>query len=195
MKEDASNKPSILRQVVRGVLIASAIGASAVLILSFLAECRPNKHVTNPTLTDIQALARAVEGFENQYDKLPDVSLLDFEMEGSEAVKLITVLLGKEEEGQGNIQNPRQIAFLTGRMTKHRKQGGIIFRSDYEADGIYDSWGNPLRIILRSPGQSTLVVPHLGKQVTTSKPAVVLSRGPDQKWGTEDDIISRTDGP
>jgi len=193
MNEGTSNKPSILKQVARGVLIATVIAVSALVVLSSLVP-RANPPAVQ-TLTCIQALAGAVQGFEDVYEKLPNVSMLDFETEGLEAVKLITVLLGKEEEGQGNIQNPRQIAFLTGRMTKHRKQGGIIFRSDYEADGIYDSWGNPLRIILRSPGQSTLVVPHLGKQVTTSKPAVVLSRGPDQKWGTEDDIISRTDGP
>ena len=191
MKEGTRTKRSILSQVIRGLFIASVIGVSALVALSSLVP-RANPPAVQ-TLTCIQALAGAVQGFEDVYEKLPNVPLLDFEMEGPEAVKLITVLLGKEEGGQSNMQNPRQISFLTGRMTKHRKQGGIVSFSSYEVGGIYDSWGNPLRVIFRPPGQSTITVSHLGKQVTTSKPAIVLSRGPDQKWGTEDDLISKTD--
>jgi hypothetical protein len=189
MDKITDRKPSILNQVIRGVLIASAIGASSLMILSFLVR-PPSGHGAVTTLTDIHALARAIEGFENEYEKLPDISLSDFEMQGPEAVNLITILLGKEEGGLSNMQNPRQIAFLAGRMTKHRKQGGIIFRSAYEVDGIYDSWGNPLRLVLREPGQTKTTFSLGGKIVTVDKPAAVLSRGPDMKWGTEDDLKS-----
>jgi len=191
MNKSTSNGRSIPKKVIVGVLIASVIAISAIVILPSLLPRANPPAIT--TLIDLQALARAVEGFESEYEKLPNVSLLDFETEGPEAAKLITVLLGKEEGGQSNMQNPRQIAFLVGRMTKHRKQGGIVSSSTYEVGGIYDSWSNPLRVALRPPGQSTITVSYLGKQVTTSKPAVVLSRGPDQKWGTEDDLISETE--
>ena len=193
MNEDTSNKPSALKQVIFGVVVAFAIAASAIVFLSSrIPRANPPEL---QTLTCLQALAQSIEGFENEYKKLPDVSLLDFETEGREAVKLITILLGREQGTQIDKQNPRQIAFLATRLTKNRRRGGLVYSSTNEIEGIYDAWGEPLRIILRPPGQSTLTVPHLGKQVTTSKPAVVLSRGPDQKWETEDDIISRTDGP
>jgi hypothetical protein len=117
---------------------------------------------------------------------------LDFETEGREAVRFITILQGKEDGGP-DMQNPRQIAFLAARNTKNRKQGGLLYSSANEVVGMYDAWGNPLRVILRPPGQSTTTVSYLGKQVTTSKPVVVLSKGPDQKWGTEDDLISETE--
>ncbi|HEY1123239.1 MAG TPA: hypothetical protein VGE67_16620 [Haloferula sp.] len=193
MNQATNNGRNVLKQVIFGIVVTFAIAASAIVFLSLrLPRANPPEL---QTLTCLEALAQSVQEFENEYKKLPDVSLLDFETEGQEAVKLLTILLGKEQGTQISKQNPRQIAFLATRLTKNRRQGGLVYSSANQIEGIYDAWGNPLRLILHPPGQSTLTVPHLGKQMTTSKPAVVLSRGPDLKWGTEDDIISRTDGP
>ena len=185
------NGLSILTQVLRGILIALAIGFLAMVVISFLTGPRPGP---GTTVDDINALAQAIEGFENVYERLPSVPSLDFETEGPQAAELITVLRGKEVTSH-EMQNPRQLVLLNIRISKNKRQGGLVFSSENKAEGIYDAWGNPLRVIMRSPGQSTMTVPHAGKQVTTSKPAVVLSRGRDGKWDTKDDLMSTNTNP
>jgi hypothetical protein len=178
----------ILRQLLRGCMIAVLIGTVIMVVLS--ASGRPGPgHGATRTLNDINALAQAIEGFETEYGRLPNTPSMDFELEGPPAAELVTVLLGKEDTAS-NMQNPRQLAFLSMRISRNKRRGGLVLSPDNKAEGIYDAWGNPLRVILRPPGQSTLTVSHAGKQVTTSKPAVVISRGADGKWLTKDDLVS-----
>ncbi|MEK7953058.1 hypothetical protein [Luteolibacter soli] len=184
MKEGTNNGCSIQKQAIVSVLIVCVIAVSAIV---FVASRIPR---IDPTLTDLPVLAQAIERFESEYGRLPKASALDFEMEGPEAVKLITVLLGKEQGAQSDMQNPRQIVFLTGRNTKHKEQGGIVYSSGNKAEGIYDAWGNPVRVILRPPGKTAITLSFRGKQVDFDRSAIALSRGPDQKWGTEDDLMS-----
>jgi len=143
------------------------------------------------TPDDLNRFAESIAHYHDEYGKLPKAPSSDFETEGPEAAELITVLRGEEEIQQ--MQNPRQIAFLTMRISKHKKQGGLVLSSDNKAVGIYDAWGNPLRVILRPPDKTVHLISYRGKQVTNSQPAVVLSRGADQKWGTKDDLISNPD--
>jgi hypothetical protein len=180
-------------QVLRRCLIAFAIAFLALIVPSLLSKPRPNPYRTRGTLSSLNAFAQAVEYFEEKYGKLPEIPTLDFETEGPQAAAWITVLLGKEEISP-EMQNPRLLVFLTMKISENRRQGGLVMSTDNRVVGAYDYWGNPLRVILRPPGQSTFVVSHLGKQVTISKSAAVLSRGPDQKWGTEDDLMSETEG-
>jgi hypothetical protein len=181
----------ILRQVLRGILIAVLIGTVAIVVLFIGRPLHGDRHGAALTLNDINELTQSIEAFESEYGKLPDTASLDFELEGPQAAGFITVLLGKEAP-QSNIQNRRQITFLALRISRNKRHGGLVFSSDNKPEGIYDRWGNPLRVILRSPGETTLTVPHAGKQVTTSKPFVVLSKGADGKWDTKDDVISKT---
>jgi hypothetical protein len=175
----------------RGILIGILIGFLVMVVLSFLTGPRPNPA---RLLNDLNALSQAIEAFENEYEKHPNTPSLDFETEGPQAAELVTVLLGKEDPAS-NMQNPRQLVFLTIRVSKNRKQGGLVFSTENKAEGIYDVWGNPLRVILRPPGQSTMTIPHARKQVTTSKSAVVLSKGKDGEWGTKDDLMSADTNP
>jgi len=183
------NEPSILRQVPRRILIAILIGAGMVAVLPSIGRPGRGRQRAVRTLDDLNALSLAFEAFESEYEKPPNTPSLDFETEGPDTVKLITVLLGKEDSAS-NMQNPRQILFLTIRLSNNKRRGGLVLSPDDKPEGIYDAWGHPLRVILRAPGQATLTIPHAGKKVTTSTPAVVLSRGPDGKWGTKDDLVS-----
>ena len=144
------------------------------------------------TPDDLNRFAESIAHYHDEYGKLPKASSSDFETEGPEAAEFITVLLGKEDS-DGNMQNPRQIYFLAMRISKHPQQGGLVMTSDNRVAGAYDAWGNPLRVILRPPDKTVHLISYRGKQVTNSQPAVVLSRGADQKWGTKDDLISNTD--
>jgi uncharacterized membrane protein YjfL (UPF0719 family) len=65
MSKDTDSKPSIPKQLIWAVLIASVIAISAIVVLSSLMP-RANPPVMG-TLIDLQALARAVEGFESEY--------------------------------------------------------------------------------------------------------------------------------
>lgn len=53
--------------------------------------------------------------------------------------------------------------------------------------------GNPLRVMLHPPGKTMTTVSYRGKQIACDEPAVVLSRGADSRWGTEDDLMSASD--
>ncbi len=150
-------------------------------------------HGNARTLNVVNALAQSIESFESEYARLPDVNALDFETESPQAVQLITIVLGIEDSGAA-MQNPRQIPFLNAPRAKAKNRLGFYFSRENEVVGIYDSWGNPLRVILRDPGQSATRVTRRGKHFTVSKPAVVLSRGPDGKWDTKDDLHSWSDG-
>jgi hypothetical protein len=183
----------ILTQVLRGILIGLALGILVMMVLSILASPRPN-HGASRTLNDVNDLARSLKYYEEEYGKLPSVPSMDFETEGPQAVELITLLLGKENPDH-EMQNPRQIAFLTMRVIKNRKQGGLVISPKNEIVGVFDVWGNPLRVILRPPGKTATTISYRGKEVASSEPAVVLSRGADGKWGTEDDLMSTSGKP
>lgn len=141
----------------------------------------------------MSALARSVESFGNEYGKLPTVPALDFETDTPHAVQLITILMGREDSA-ADMQNPRQIPFLNVLHQETQNRLGIYFSRENKVAGIYDAWGNPLRVILRDPGQPAIRVTHRGKEVTVSKPVLLLSRGSDGKWGTKDDLISGNTG-
>jgi hypothetical protein len=146
------------------------------------------------TPADLDRLAESIEHYAEEYGKLPNVPSLDFETEGPQAVELITVLLGKEE-ARHEMQNPRQIVFLTMRTSKNKKHGGLVITPDNKVVGAYDSWGNPLRVILRPPGKTVNIISYRGERIANNEPAVVLSRGEDGKWDTEDDLMSTSDKP
>ncbi|WP_264500181.1 hypothetical protein [Luteolibacter flavescens] len=167
-------------------------------VASILIGRPPNSHTTQFAVRTTQLLtsvAQALESFENQYERLPRTDALDFEIEGPEGSKLATVLLGKEESGI-EMQNPNQIAFLTVQITRTKaKGGGVLYSSENKVEGVYDNWGRPLRVILRPTGKSEITLPHGHPPQQFSLPFVVLSRGKDGLWGTEDDLISAPKKP
>ncbi|RYD66461.1 MAG: hypothetical protein EOP83_04970 [Verrucomicrobiaceae bacterium] len=121
-------------------MIAAAIGICGITALSILTRHPRNGRSIVGTFTDLQVVAHAIERFEIEYARLPNTPGLDFETEGPQAVKFINVLLGKEHTGP-DMENPRQIAFLTVRITKNRNRGGLVYSSSNEVEGMYDAWG------------------------------------------------------
>ena len=135
-------------------------------------------------------LQSAVEGCDREYGRIPDVGALHLTMEGARAGELLKILLGEEEESSGML-NVRQLPFLSAKRGSSKRKGGIIYHSKapHGPPGFYDRWGEPLELFLRAPDASDLVF-HDGKRLVRLPGAVaaVMSKGPDRKRGTRDDL-------
>lgn len=133
------------------------------------------------------ALRSAVEQFEMECGRLPEVGSSAFDSDDEEGRLLAEILLGREQD-EGQAQNPRKIPFLCIETANSRGKGGLLYGERLEVLGIYDSWGEPFQILLRKPGEWGITFVHRGKTVTLERPVVVFSKGEDRIAGTEDDV-------
>ena len=133
------------------------------------------------------SLASAIEQFEAEYGRLPDVGSNGFDSDDAEGRLLAEILLGKEAD-EGPVQNPERIPFLSIETAKSPGKRGIGFGKKQEVVGIYDGWGEPFQILLRKPGERGITLVHRGKTVPIERPAVVFSKGKDRIAGTKDDV-------
>ena len=137
-------------------------------------------------------LERALKSFEQEYGHLPEVGSLDLETTGPTGTKLLGILLGKER-GDQEIQNPRSIAFLAVGRSRGRKAGLVYPDNDADKapEKLCDSWGEPLRVILRRPGQPAPELSYGNKTVAIPLSSfAIVSKGPDRIEGTKDDLRS-----
>ena len=145
------------------------------------------------TEKDLTALHHALNYFYGEYARLPSIGSEGETVltEGPEGVKLLLIMIGKEEEGPG-LQNPRQIAFLNVRRSRNKNKGGLFYNNGGTGalEGFYDAWGNPFHVYLRKLGSSSLSFSHLSQTVSLDQPAAVFSCGPDKIPGTKDDLKS-----
>lgn len=162
--------------VVVAVFLAGAYGLSV--------KVTPGSGRTLTTATEMEA---AVSFFEEEYGRLPEVGSSAFDADDAKGRLLATILLGRGEEGT-LAQNPRKIPFLSIEITKSAAKGGLLLGNGFEVLGIYDSWGEPLEIVLRKPGERGITLVHRGKTVTIDRPVVVFSKGADKIAGTKDDV-------
>ena len=112
-------------------------------------------------------------------------------LEGPQAGELLNVLLGKEDASSG-MMNVKQLPFLIAKGGSSKRHGGVIYHSKAPnalPGGFYDRWGEPMELFLRAPDAYDLVF-HDGKRLVRLPGAVaaVLSKGPDRKRGTRDDL-------
>ncbi|MCW1922555.1 type II secretion system GspH family protein [Luteolibacter arcticus] len=142
------------------------------------------------TLTDVTALASALDRYYDEYNKLPNVGSQD-EMvaEGQSGAELLTILLGKEESS-GEMQNPRQIVFLTSRNTKNKKQGGLVYSNGNQVEGLYDAWGRPLNIKFDEDFDGEIQNPIKQGDIVRGKKVIIWSFGADGKFGDNDEVKS-----
>ena len=143
------------------------------------------------TLNDIQALASAMDRYYDEYNKMPSVGSSGDEMvaEGQSGAELITILLGKEDSN-GEMQNPRQIAFLTARISKNKKQGGLVYSNGNQVEGMYDAWGRPLNIKFDDDFDGEIQDPIKQGDVVRQKKVIIWSLGADGKFGDNDEVKS-----
>lgn len=141
------------------------------------------------TLTDVTSLYRALDSYYSEYSKFPKVGNQDeMVIEGQSGAELITILLGKEETS-GDMQNPRQVAFLNPRITKNKKQGGLVY-SGNQIEGYFDAWGRPLHIKFDEDYDDEIQDPIQQGNIVRGKKFIVWSFGADGKFGDNDEVKS-----
>lgn len=169
--------------VVSIIIVLAAMSFGAISIAT-----KRQKAVT--TLNDVQALASALDAYYNEYSRMPNIGSTDqITADGESGAKLLTVLLGKEDTG-GDMQNPRQIAFLTARITKSEKQGGLVYGNGNQVKGMYDAWGRALNIKFDDDFDGEIQNPIKQGEIVRQKKAIIWSFGADGKFGDNDEVKS-----
>lgn len=144
-----------------------------------------------PTSNDARALKQAIQAFETEYRRFPDLGVRGDEIrsEGGTGAKLLTILLAKEEAGE-SIQNEKRIAFANFRVNNRRMKGGLVYRDGHkrsQVEGLFDSWGNAFYVKLDTDRDGRIEDPlRPGKFITES--VIVYSSGEDGQSGGGDDI-------
>jgi prepilin-type N-terminal cleavage/methylation domain-containing protein len=163
------------------VLAAMSFGAIGI-------ATKRQKSVT--TLNDINGLSSALDAFYNEYSRMPNIGSGDqITTEGESGAKLLTILLGKEDSS-GEMQNPRQLAFLSPRVTKNKKQGGLVYSSGNQVEGMYDAWGRALNIKFDDDFDGEINDPVKQGDIVRQKKAIIWSFGADGKFGDNDEVKS-----
>ena len=86
-------------------------------------------------------------------------------------------------------ESPENLLFE--RQRKQAKKGVLVYSrgNPPEREGLFDSWGNPLRVILTSEESDTLRFEYGGKSIELPATRVAIaSQGSDLCEGTPDDI-------
>jgi hypothetical protein len=186
MKEDIKKADPMMWVFWSGVVV----GAAVILVgifgprigLRIGRGCGPGR-----TQMAANALLSAVEQFEMECGRLPEVGSSAFDSDDEEGRLLAEILLGREED-KGQAQNPRKIPFLSIETARSAGKGGLLYGKESEVLGIYDEWGEPFEILLRKPGERGITLVHRGKTVMIERPVVVFSKGKDRIAGTKDDV-------
>ena len=162
------------------VLAAMSFGAIGI-------ATKRQKAVT--TLNDIQALSAALEAFNTEYSRMPSIGSGDeITMEGEAGSKLLTVLLGKEDSN-GDMENPRQLSFLTAKISSNKKKGGLVYNGN-QVEGMYDAWGRALNVRFDDDFDGEIQDPIKQGNIVRQKKAIIWSFGADGKFGDDDEVKS-----
>jgi prepilin-type N-terminal cleavage/methylation domain-containing protein len=166
------------------VLAAMAFGAARSAI---------NRAKKLETANNATALYQALDAFNSEYSRLPDVGMQGDEMvtEGQSGQDLLRILLGKEETGS-TMQNPRQIAFLNAKEGKTKAKGGLIYSkgSGNTIEGFYDAYGQAFRLKFDDDYDDEIQDPLTPGNIIRGKKVIIYSYGIDKKIGGGDDVKS-----
>jgi hypothetical protein len=133
------------------------------------------------------AVELAVNNFYTDYGSLPDVGD-KVQTDTAAGVRLLTILLGSEEESGTPQQNPRATKYLSVKETKTKVKGLLYDASGKSVVGLYDSWGNPFVVELDVDNDECLRLKiGAGTVELKGKRVAVYSAGADKKLGTSDD--------
>lgn len=171
------------------VLAAMSFGAANLAI---------NKAKKLQTTNDATSLKMALTAYYDSYNKFPDFGMAGDEArtDGQSGTELLTILLGKEEVG-GEMQNPKQVQFLTAKANKNKAKGGLVYNNNGSGsipEGFYDAWGNPFYIKIDDDFDGEITDPLVQGGIIRDQKFIIYSYGPDGakgakgKTGVGDDI-------
>lgn len=189
-------RPELRRKVGGFTLVELLVVISIIVVLAAMTFAGINIALTRQkkvqTQTNATGLYQAIEGFYQQYSRLPDFGGTGDEArtEGQSGTELLTILLGKEELNN-STQNKKQIRFLNVDETKMKNKGGLLYSnggSGATPEGLYDAWGNAFYVKMDTEYDNEMQDPLKSGNVVRNKVVIVYSSGPDGKIGTQDDI-------
>ena len=165
------------------VLAAMSFGAANMAI---------NKAKKLQTSNDAMGLQTALNNYYTEYSKLPDFGMTgdEAQTDGQTGAELLTILLGKEEVTD-DMQNKKQITFLTAKVSKNKNKGGLVYSnggSGSTPEGLYDAWGNPFYLKFDDDYDGEINDPLTQGNIVREKQVIVYSYGQDGKLGNGDDI-------
>lgn len=135
------------------------------------------------TLDDAFLIEKAFESFYLDYGSFPVKGELDASFDFLNDARDFDMLLGST--ARVSVKSPRYLTVRTARKGK----GGIVYDpSGKKILGIFDSWGQPLRVRLDLDLDGVIEVKE---RVYSGRKSVVWSDGPDRMPGTGDDVMPR----
>jgi prepilin-type N-terminal cleavage/methylation domain-containing protein len=175
-------------------LVELLVVISIIAVLAALAFGATNAAMNKAKKVKAQAMEtgiqQAIERYYSDYSKLPSVvsGSSSVDTTSQTGVKLITILLGKEESGS-TMENPRQVNYLNIQEGKTKKDGGLVYsKSSGKPEGIYDPWGNAFQILFDDDYNDEISDPLKSGNIIRGKICAVYTLGPDKKPGTQDDV-------
>lgn len=170
--------------VISIIIVLAAMSFGAITIAT-------KKQKAVQTKATVTALAQALDAYYSEYNRMPSVGSSGDEMttEGQAGSELLTILLGKEESS-AEMQNPRQIAFLTTNVSTNKRKGGLVYSSGNRVEGLYDAWGNALRIKWDDDFDDEIPDPVIQGRIIRQKKFGIWSWGGDGKFGDNDEVKS-----
>lgn len=168
--------------VISIIMVLAAMGFAAIMKVNH----KKDMLVTQASVSDLNM---ALNAYFDTYNRMPSVGGSDeMTADGNAGTELLTILLGKEEPG-ADMQNPKQVAFLTTKIGKSRNQGGLIY-SGNQVEGLFDAWGRPLHIKFDQDLDGEIPDPITQGSVVRQRKAIIWSFGADGKFGDADEVKS-----
>lgn len=187
----------VSRRVAGFTLVELLVVISIIVVLAAMGLSIGSRVLTRAKQTKTQndaiALVHGIDDFNREYSRYPDFGAQSEEIrvEGEVGGELLTILLGKEEVGD-SMQNKKQIDFATFRESPNKNQGGLVYASKdsgAKPEGLYDSWGNALFLVIDADNNGEVPDPfNAGKVVRET--VIAYSFGADGKAGGGDDVKS-----
>lgn len=174
-------------------LIELLVVITIVAVLAAMSFAGVNSAIKRAKITEgkvaASALAEAVERFNSEYNRLPDVQRTVVTDQG-EGIRLLEILLAEEGTGS-DVENSRQVVFLEAKEAKG-KRGGLDFGSSGgsgSVQGMYDPFGNPYTVVMNVDYENSLQFNFGGRTYNLrGRNVAVYSPGADKQEGTQDDI-------
>jgi Domain of unknown function (DUF4190) len=140
------------------------------------------KAAVSQTRIELGNLSQAIEGYYQEYSKLPESGAGDFTTSDPAGKRLLAHLIGDGRNGEAM----RVPCFLEA-----SPDSAALSVSERVERGYFDAWGNPFRVILEDDYDDVLRFTYGGRlEVVHNRLALVASRGADGVEGTGDDVKS-----
>jgi hypothetical protein len=167
-------------------LVAGAVGLFCLVIVAILASLAIpsfNKFQARGQALQVRMAMRdlgyAVQGYQIEYERLPDLAETDEQKPLKVQGLLLDILMGKNPD-----QNPREIAFFTppakGKMVLATHAAGLV--------ELQDEFGNVFHMHIDWNEDGSIPDPER-RGAMISEPVIVYSAGPDGDYGTWKDNV------